>query len=234
MQKPHLVFLSGLSGSGKGWFCEHVMPDVFYKLKSMTTRPMRDGEKDGREYYFVDEADFYNTPRATTLFVNEHIWKCGMPKWLYGVPESEFAQNPGKHLVYDVIEPKYIKQMMDWVKINEMEYECKIFHFQPPKNNYDIANARANMPNDLAVRQMNTCDLSDFWRVGLNPDYSLISSNDEIFYPDRLMAYLYNLCISAPGQIDINAEHEKLGSIEDKLQIQKIGNQIFRTRIKGQ
>ena len=190
MKTPQLIFLSGLSGSGKGWFYDNcVQPGVFRKLKSMTTRPPRAGEVDGEHYYFVDEEKFWATSRATTLFVNEQFWKPGEPKWLYGVPESEFAPRAGGNLAYDVIEPKYIRQMIDWTNRRGLDYDIKILHFQPPKDNFETVAARANMTNDLAVRRTNTCDLLDFWNIGLEPDFRLSSSPAAIFFPVEMVDY---------------------------------------------
>lgn len=109
-----LLFCTGISGSGKGYFENQILETgLFYKLVSATTRPIRVGEKDGTDYYFKDE-NFFDTEKfATRLWVNEAVWKQGDPKWMYGVPESEIFNNFGKNLIYDVNKPKYIRQMIN-------------------------------------------------------------------------------------------------------------------------
>ena len=61
MEKGLLIILSGPSGVGKGTIRQEVMKDaslnLFYSV-SMTTRPQRAGEVEGREYYFVNDAEF--------------------------------------------------------------------------------------------------------------------------------------------------------------------------------
>src|SRR5690554_1068145 len=56
-----LVVLSGPSGVGKGTvrsaLFEMTGHDLVYSV-SMTTRPPREGEKNGREYYFVSHEEF--------------------------------------------------------------------------------------------------------------------------------------------------------------------------------
>lgn len=92
--KNTVLFCTGLSGSGKSYFVKNILPkDTFYSLKSATTRPMRDGEADGCEYYFRDEQYFDKEKFATYLFVNEYFWKPGDKKWLYGVPEFEIREH---------------------------------------------------------------------------------------------------------------------------------------------
>ena len=144
-----------------------------YQLKSATTRAMRDGEMDGREYYFRDEKYFETEKFATILWVNKQFWQPGQPKWLYGVPEFEIFDNLGYNFTYDVIEPKYIRQMIDWFgKKNLVKYyDFKILWFQPIENIENIVKARQNMPDDTKVRKQNTCEIKDFEAVHLKPDF---------------------------------------------------------------
>ncbi|MBQ4522400.1 MAG: guanylate kinase [Lachnospiraceae bacterium] len=58
MEKGLLVVISGFSGSGKGTIVKQLVEKYGYSLSiSATTRAPREGEVDGREYYFktVDE-----------------------------------------------------------------------------------------------------------------------------------------------------------------------------------
>ncbi len=56
-----LVVVSGPSGSGKGTILNQVLkaPDFVYSV-SATTRAPRDGEIDGKHYFFVTKEDFEN------------------------------------------------------------------------------------------------------------------------------------------------------------------------------
>ncbi len=187
--KNTVLFCTGLSGSGKTYFTEHMLPTgVFYRLKSAATRPMRDGESEGKPYYFRDEAYFDTAHLATRLFVNEEFWTPGTPKWLYGVPEFEIMDNIGANFVYDVIQPKYVRQMIDWFRAHKLDntYQFKTLYFLSPENNFQIAAKRANMPNDMAVRKNNTCDPIDFLRAGVRVDYMVKSSANETIIPRGL------------------------------------------------
>ncbi len=58
--KGNLIIISSPSGGGKGTLIKEVlrsMPDITYSI-SYTTRPMRVGEEDGREYFFISKNDF--------------------------------------------------------------------------------------------------------------------------------------------------------------------------------
>lgn len=56
-----LFYIMGKSASGKDSIYQKLLEDQHFPLKRLviyTTRPIRDGEKDGQEYFFVDEEEF--------------------------------------------------------------------------------------------------------------------------------------------------------------------------------
>ncbi len=61
MEKGFLIVISGFSGAGKGTVVKRLVEKYGYSLSiSATTRAPREGEEDGREYYFKTEAEFQN------------------------------------------------------------------------------------------------------------------------------------------------------------------------------
>ena len=55
-----LVVISGPSGGGKGTIINELLTrDENYKrVSTYTTRPMREGEKNGEQYYFITEEEY--------------------------------------------------------------------------------------------------------------------------------------------------------------------------------
>ncbi|MFT6714753.1 MAG: guanylate kinase [Planctomycetota bacterium] len=54
-----MLVISGPSGCGKSTLCKCLLEDDRVEFSvSATTRPMREGEVDGREYHFLDRASF--------------------------------------------------------------------------------------------------------------------------------------------------------------------------------
>lgn len=194
MKKNTLLFCNGLSGSGKTYFIQNTLPQgLFYNLRSATTRPMREGESEGNPYFFRNEEYFDNTPLVTRLWVNKNFWTPGTPKWMYGVPEEEVLGHLGQNLIYDVIEPQYTRQMIDWFNKNNLakHYNFRIAYFLSPEQNLETARMRANMPNDADVRRTNTCDPIDFLAAGLDPDYILMPRSG--LYNPRLTRHIQEL-----------------------------------------
>lgn len=196
MEKYTLLFFNGASGSGKTRFITDRIPaGLFYNLRSATTRKMRKDESEGKPYFFRDEEYFETTPLATHLWVNEAFWKPGDEKWKYGVPEFEIIDHLGCNFIYDVIEPKYARQMWDWFVKNKLdsEYTYKIAWFIPPTDSKNTVKQRANMKDDEKVRDINTCNIEDFLDVGMRPDYILRPIKTETspsFIDPQLMRYI--------------------------------------------
>lgn len=211
---PTLLLLIGESGAGKTRFKQTRLEKdgLFYNLRSATTRPMRpeDNESEGDPYFFRDESYFEHKdkdgkispaePLATFLWVNKAIWKEGDKKWFYGVPEHEILNNLGRNMVYDVIQPRYALDMMQWFKAHPetADYNIKVAWFIPPENDDNVVKKRANMKNDKQVRDMNTCDALDILRartptLQLTVDYMLCPREDLQSAPlDRFLLQLYN------------------------------------------
>ncbi len=60
-KKGTLIVISGFSGAGKGTVVKRLVQDYGYSLSiSATTRTPREGEVDGREYYFKTKDEFMN------------------------------------------------------------------------------------------------------------------------------------------------------------------------------
>ncbi|MBO4746059.1 MAG: hypothetical protein J5613_03250 [Alphaproteobacteria bacterium] len=196
MEKSTLLFFTGESGAGKTQFIiDRIPAGLFYTLRSATTRKMRKKESEGHPYFFRDEGYFDTTPLATHLWVNEAVWKPGDEKWMYGVPEFEIIDHLGCNFIYDVIEPKYARQMWNWFveKGLDKEYTYKIAWFIPPANSRETIKQRANMKDDEKVRDINTCKIEDFLDVGLRPDYILRPIKTETapsFIDPQLIRYI--------------------------------------------
>ena len=60
IKKGELIAVSAASGAGKTSIVKkilHLFPQIVFSI-SATTRPKRDNEKDGVEYFFIKDEDF--------------------------------------------------------------------------------------------------------------------------------------------------------------------------------
>jgi guanylate kinase len=106
-----LIVLSSPSGAGKTTISRRLMqedPSISMSV-SATTRPMRPGEIEGRDYHFVDDAEFQRLVDADELaewaYVFDHRY--GSPK----EPIKE-ALKDGRDTLFDI----------DWQGTQQLEY----------------------------------------------------------------------------------------------------------------
>lgn len=102
MEKTIIAF-AGPSGVGKSTLSRMLFkkyPNFFSFAISATTRPIRKGEEDGREYYFLSEEEFKS--RIKEQFFIE--WEEVYPGRFYGTPLSEYERirDQKKKMVVDI------------------------------------------------------------------------------------------------------------------------------------
>jgi guanylate kinase len=91
MESSGLLFvLSGPSGVGKDAILERLIGKIpnLVKSISVTTRPMRKDEKDGENYFFVDENKFNEMINR-----DEFLEWARVHSYLYGTPKSFVEEN---------------------------------------------------------------------------------------------------------------------------------------------
>ncbi len=98
---PLLLLISAPSGGGKTTLCKQLLatrPNIT-RAVTCTTRPMREGERDGVDYYFLDAASFLKRVQAGNFL--EHATVYGNS---YGILKAEVLGKlrQGKDVVLNV------------------------------------------------------------------------------------------------------------------------------------
>lgn len=123
INKGSLIVISGFSGVGKGTVVKRLVADYGYDLSvSATTRPPRDGEVHGREYFFMDRGEFENL-----------IDYGGFIEWTqyvenyYGTPKKyvEESLGRGKNIILEI-------EVMGAMKIKEQYPEALLIFIAAP------------------------------------------------------------------------------------------------------
>lgn len=82
-----IIALIGEAGVGKDTLMQEILksfPNCFNEIISCTTRPPREGEINGKNYYFLTEEEFNNSIMFESTCFNN---------WYYGTPESSLSQD---------------------------------------------------------------------------------------------------------------------------------------------
>ena len=116
--------LLGYMSVGKDTILKQVLKDIddVKPIISTTTRPMRKGETEGVEYYFIDDTEFF---RRGTDFVEQRIYHTkvkenGVEKdatWRYGIERMELEKDDYLIVIVDSVGYKELKNYVGNNKI---------------------------------------------------------------------------------------------------------------------
>ncbi len=101
MHQPFILIVSGPSGVGKTTLCKKLLQldgNLFYSV-SATTRPMREGEVDGRDYHFLTVEEFEGMIENGELLEWARVYDN-----YYGTPLKPVLENfsRGKDVIMDI------------------------------------------------------------------------------------------------------------------------------------
>ena len=119
MKKGLIIVLTGASSVGKNLIRDELMKDqdmnLFYSI-SVTTRPKKADEVDGKDYYFVNYESF-----ASALKNHELLEYTEFGGYYYGTPSQQidFLINQGKNVLIEV-EAQGVGQ----IKLNRPDTLC--------------------------------------------------------------------------------------------------------------
>ena len=106
-----MLILLGESASGKSSIVRHLVKEYGFKnIVTYTTRPPREGEKDGIDYHFISEEQFLKY-QAEGFFAETAVYR----KWYYGSAKKDYMQESNK--VVAVLTPHGLRQ----IKKNKLE-----------------------------------------------------------------------------------------------------------------
>ena len=97
-----IYYLMGKSASGKDHIYENLIQETALDLKPFvlyTTRPIRSGEQDGREYFFVDEKRLSELREAGKI-IEERMYSTVQGPWYY------FTADDGQIPFLSAIQPE--------------------------------------------------------------------------------------------------------------------------------
>ena len=122
--KGLLIVISGFSGAGKGTLMKKLIEnyDQYALSISMTTRAPREGEVDGREYFFSTREQFEDKIKQGGFI--EHAQYCGN---YYGTPKDYVEQqlNAGKDVILEI-------EIQGAMKVKEQFPDAILFFVMPP------------------------------------------------------------------------------------------------------
>lgn len=165
-----LIVISGPSGVGKSTVIKKVMEQVtnLQFSVSATTRPIRPGEVDGKNYFFVDKARFQQMiDRQELLEYAEYVGN------YYGTPEAplDAALAEGKDILLDI-------EVQGALNVKKRRPDAVLIFMVAPSFQ-DIENrlrGRGDTPHDLIVNRLERAR----WEYTQAPQYDYLVVNGDV------------------------------------------------------
>ena len=166
-----MLVLSSPSGAGKTTLSRLLLagePDLVMSV-SATTRPMRPGEVEGKDYYFISGAEF--TARRDRNEFLEHARVFGH---YYGTPASmvEAVLSASRDVLFDI----------DWqgtqqLKARAREDLVSVFILPPSRNDLQkrLTTRAQDSAETVAARMARASDEMSHW-----PEYDYVIVNEEV------------------------------------------------------
>lgn len=179
-KKYKLIALIGKAGSGKDTILKDIVK--IYKLPinpivSYTTRPMREGEVEGREYHFISKDKFEQMINNNQMF--EYVQ---FNNWWYGTGINCLDENK---INIGIFNPSDIRTLINFSEIDLQVY----YVYASDKERLLRQLNREENPNVSEIIRRYSADEKDFENIEFNTVGILFNENrqDELKCCDKIM-----------------------------------------------
>jgi len=170
MNRGRLFVISGPSGAGKSTVCKKVRIDLDINLAtSATTRSPREGEKDGREYYFLSVEEFEKKIKA-----GEFLEYAKVHGNYYGTLKSEVESrlNLGKNVILEI-------DVQGGIQIKEKFENAYLVFFKTPNENILEERLRGRGTDAEEVVQLRLKNSLEEMKYEEKYDFSIVNETVE-------------------------------------------------------
>ncbi len=179
---PKVIIITGPSGGGKTTLAKYVLEKfpTIRRSVSATTRPPREGEIEGKDYYYLSNADF-ESKLADKKFLE---WEQVYEDIFYGslISEVERLQTSG----YTVL---FVLDVMGAIRVKDYYgiHALSIFIKPPSQEILEVRLRSRGTDSDAAIHKRMA---KATWEMQYEPKFDAILINDEINNSYRALKFM--------------------------------------------
>ena len=170
--KEKLIIVSAPSGAGKSTIVKHLLntfPDFAFSV-SATSRPIRKGEVDGREYFFMTSDEFREKIEAGELLEWQEVY----PGSFYGTLKSEVDR-----MLLNRKVPVFDVDVVGGLNIKKMYGEKALALFVQPPTLEELEKRLRNRGTD-SEDSLKKRIAKASWELEFAPEFDAIIINDDL------------------------------------------------------
>lgn len=199
-----LIVLSGMSGVGKETVCNRLIElnDSFWMSVSATTRPMRPGEVDGKDYFFITKDEFEKRISNDDFLEYAVVHK----EHYYGTPICEIQKklDEGKNVIL-------IIDVQGAIKVKELIPSALFIFLMPPS--IQVLKERLINRGTESIDKIVERFKSAYNELNEITKYNYVVINDEV---DNAVSKIESIVTSEKCRVD-RIEDEYLNSCEEDI-----------------
>lgn len=182
----------GKSCSGKDTVVNELVKRGFKKIVTYTSRPIRKGEKNGREYYYITRTDFADKIKDG-FFAEYRTYDVGDNVWYYGSPIEEIVDaSRSKDNYVIILTPDGVTKVISILKNHFSDWNAKVIYLYANQLTILKRLKKRKDKNDSIERRMNA-DNEDFKDAFSLADKIVYNNSDEISdVVDKIIKYVSN------------------------------------------
>lgn len=144
INKNEKIIIVGKSGSGKDWLLRQLKNEGLRSSVKVTTRPQRQNEEEGVNYYFKSNFEFDNLLKENKFIVEQKFLNNKNELWKYGILMDDFENSQAF-----IMTPDEIKQIDD-----EKRKNCFIVYLDIDRKTREGRILHRNDDNDSVIRRL--------------------------------------------------------------------------------
>lgn len=148
-----ITILIGKSASGKNCIQNKLIKKGLERIVTYTTRPKRDCEQDGVDYYFINEKEFFEKPNSNYLIEwtkYDTMINGKQGSYYYGSSDIGLDKNKDYVIVLDPVGAKKWKDKVD---------NCKVVYVKADK---EIREIRARLRGNFNKQEWDRREKADY------------------------------------------------------------------------